>query len=97
MAAGVDAGGPDALAVARIVVGAAFLGAITDAMLLGHWYLVQPGLTRDPLHELLTMSTVLWFPEILVLLWPVGMVSMNFFIGYRTRSIRRASAFNWTR
>ena len=72
----VDAGGPDALAVARIVVGAAFLGAITDAMLLGHWYLVQPGLTRDPLHELLTMSTVLWFPEILVLLWPVGMVSV---------------------
>ena len=76
VAAGVDAGGPDALAVARIVVGAAFLGAITDAMLLGHWYLVQPGLTRDPLHELLTMSTVLWFPEILVLLWPVGMVSV---------------------
>ncbi len=76
VAAGVDAGGPDALAVARIVVGAAFLGAITDAMLLGHWYLVQPGLTRDPLYELLTMSTVLWFPEVLVLLWPVGMVSV---------------------
>jgi len=76
VAAGIDAGGPDGLAVARIVVGAAFLGAITDAMLLGHWYLVQPGLTRDPLHELLTMSTVLWFPEILVLLWPVGMVSV---------------------
>ena len=76
VAAGVDAGGPDALAIARIVVGAAFLGAITDAMLLGHWYLVQPGLTRDPLYELLTMSTVLWFPEVLVLLWPVGMVSV---------------------
>ena len=32
------------LAVARLLVGAAFLGAVTDAMLLGHWYLVQPGL-----------------------------------------------------
>ena len=25
-----------------------FLGAVTDAMLLGHWYLVQPGLARGP-------------------------------------------------
>jgi hypothetical protein len=57
-------------------VGAAFLGSITDAMLLGHWYLVQPGLSRDPLNELLTVSTVLWFPEVIVLLWPVGMVSV---------------------
>ena len=62
--------------MARVLVGAAFLGAITDAMLLGHWYLVQPGLSRDPLNELLTVSTVLWFPEVIVLLWPVGMVSV---------------------
>jgi hypothetical protein len=62
--------------VARVLVGAAFLGAITDAMLLGHWYLVQPGLSRDPLNELLKVSTVLWFPEVVVLLWPVGMVSV---------------------
>ena len=27
-------------------------GAVTDAMLLGHWYLVQPGLARGPLLEL---------------------------------------------
>ncbi len=76
VAAGLAAGGPDALAVARVVVGAAFLGAITDAMLLGHWYLVQPGLSRDPLYELLKIATVLWFPEIVVLLWPTGMVSV---------------------
>ncbi|MET0912830.1 MAG: hypothetical protein ABWZ68_05970, partial [Acidimicrobiales bacterium] len=43
---------------------------------LGHWYLVQPGLSRDPLNELLTISTFLWFPEVVVLLWPVGMVSV---------------------
>ena len=30
----------------RTLVGAAFLGVVTDAMLLGHWYLVQPGLPR---------------------------------------------------
>ena len=38
--------------LARLVVGALFLGAVTDAMLLGHWYLVQPGLGRDPIKEL---------------------------------------------
>ena len=75
VAAGVDAGGPDALAVARIVVGAAFLGAITDAMLLGHWYLVQPGLPRDPIRELVKWTAAIWPVELLVLLWPVGMVS----------------------
>ena len=42
VAAGVDAGGNTWLSVARVLAGAAFLGAITDAMLLGHWYLVQP-------------------------------------------------------
>ena len=76
VAAGLAAGGPDALAVARIVIGAAFLGSITDAMLLGHWYLVQPGLSRDPLYELLTCATVLWVPEVIVLLIPTGMVSV---------------------
>ncbi|MCX6504011.1 MAG: hypothetical protein NTU68_02315 [Actinobacteria bacterium] len=32
-------GGPVVLTVARLGVGAIFLGFITDAMLLGHWYL----------------------------------------------------------
>ena len=52
VAAGLDAGGPPVLAVARTLIGAAFLGAVSDAMLLGHWYLVQPGLTRGPLLDL---------------------------------------------
>ena len=47
-AAALDAapgGGADAaVALLRTLVGAAFLGCVTDAMLLGHWYLVQPGL-----------------------------------------------------
>ena len=76
VAAGVGAGGPGALAAARVGLGAAVLGALSHANRLRTWYLVQPGLTRDPLYELLTMSTVLWFPEVLVLLWPVGMVSV---------------------
>src|SRR5207245_8666310 len=51
LAAAVFAGGPYLLAAVRLLVGAAFLGAISDAMLLGHWYRVQRGLRRAPPKE----------------------------------------------
>jgi hypothetical protein len=73
VAAGLDAGGSDALAVLRTLVGAAFLGAVSDAMLLGHWYLVQPGLARGPLLELVRWVTLLWPVEVVALLLPTGM------------------------
>ena len=76
VAAGVDAGDPALLAVARTLVGALFLGAVTSAMLLGHWYLVQPGLAREPLLELVAWTGRVWPFELLVLLWPTGMVSV---------------------
>lgn len=76
VAAGVAAGDPDLLSVARVVVGAAFLGAVSDAMLLGHWYLVQPGMPRAPLLELVRLLAVTWPFEVAVLLWPTGMVSV---------------------
>ena len=70
------AGGPAGLAVARTLVGALFIGAVVDAMLLGHWYLVQPGLARGPLLEMLRAAAVLWVPSVAVMLWPTGMVSV---------------------
>jgi hypothetical protein len=76
VAAGIAAGDPAALSVARVIVGAAFLGAVTDAMLLGHWYLVQPGMPRGPLLELIRWLARIWPFEVLVLLWPVGMGSV---------------------
>jgi len=76
VAAGIAAGNPDLLSVARVVIGAAFLGAVTDAMLLGHWYLVQPGMPRAPLLELIRWLAATWPFEVLVLLWPIGMVSV---------------------
>jgi hypothetical protein len=76
VAAGIDAGGPHALAVARTLIGAAFLGAVTDAMLLGHWYLVQPKLGREPLRELNRWVVIIWPFEIAALLWPTGMISV---------------------
>jgi hypothetical protein len=76
VAAGLAAGDPAWLSVARMLVGAAFLGAVTDAMLLGHWYLVQPGLARGPLLEQVRWVWWLWFPEVALLLVPTGMVSV---------------------
>jgi hypothetical protein len=76
VAAGLAAGGPAPLAVVRTLVGAAFLGVVSDAMLLGHWYLVQPGLARDPIFELTRWLTMLWPVEVAALLWPTGMLSV---------------------
>ena len=72
----VAAGDPAALSVFRGFTSALFLGVVTDAMLLGHWYLVQPGLTRAPIHELVGWTAVLWVPETIAMLWPTGMLSV---------------------
>jgi hypothetical protein len=76
VAAGIAAGGPHPLAVARTLAGAVFLGAVSDAMLLGHWYLVQPGLGRGPLLELNRWLALTWPLEVVALLWPTGMLSV---------------------
>ena len=75
VAAGFSSGDPVWLQTARLVIGALFLGAVSDAMLLGHWYLVQPGMSRAPLLELVKWTGVLWLPEVLLLLVPTGMIS----------------------
>jgi hypothetical protein len=76
VAAAFDAGGNPAVSLLRTLVGAAFLGAVTDAMLLGHWYLVQPGLPRRLLNELVTAVAWIWPFEVVVMLLPTGMVSV---------------------
>ena len=69
-------GGPYALSLLRLIAGAAFLGAVTDAMLLGHWYLVQPGLRREPLLELVRWTAATWPVEVVAMLLPTGMLSV---------------------
>lgn len=76
VAAGVDAGGNLAVSLLRTFAGAAFLGAVTDAMLLGHWYLVQPGLPRRHLNDLVQALGWVWPVEVGALLLPTGMVSV---------------------
>ena len=76
IAAGLDAGSPAWLQLARVLAGAAFLGCVSDAMLLGHWYLTQPGLPRAPLLELVRWLAIIWPFEVVLLLIPTGMFSV---------------------
>jgi hypothetical protein len=76
VAATVAGGGPFLLGFARLVCGAAFLGAVTDAMLLGHSYLTQPGLSREPLKQLVRITAWIWPVEALLLCLPDGMVQV---------------------
>lgn len=71
-----DGGADTAVSLLRIFVSAAFLGAVSDAMLLGHWYLVQPGMPRKLLNEMVTAVLWLWPIEAIALLLPTGMVSV---------------------
>jgi hypothetical protein len=80
IAAAIDAapdGGTDTMvSLLRTLVGAAFLGAVTDAMLLGHWYLVQPGLPRRLLNEMVSVVGWVWPFQIVAMLLPIGMISV---------------------
>ncbi len=76
VAASVDAGGNLFVSLLRTFAGAAFLGSVTDAMLLGHWYLVQPGLPRRHLNDLVRALGWVWPVEIIALLLPIGMFSV---------------------
>jgi hypothetical protein len=76
IAAGVSDGGNDAVAIIRTIVGAAFLGFVSDAMLLGHWYLVQPGLPRRHVNEIVKAFLFIWPLEVMVMLIPTGMFSV---------------------
>jgi len=51
------ADGPFAVALLQLLAGAAFLGAVLDGLLLGHWYLTDRGLTRAPINRF-TMALI---------------------------------------
>lgn len=69
-------GGTFWVAALRLVVGACLLGAVSDAMLLGHWYLTQPGLPRDPLQELVKWTAIVTPFAIVTWMIPTGMTAV---------------------
>ena len=71
-----DGAGNISTNILRVLVGTVFLGAISDAMLLGHWYLVQPGMPRSILNELVNALRWILPIEVIVMLLPTGMFSV---------------------
>jgi hypothetical protein len=57
-AGGLVPGWPVALASFELIAGALLLGAVTNGMLLGHWYLNQPGLKPWALARLTALTLV---------------------------------------
>ncbi len=47
--------GNEVVAFLQLLAGAAFLGAVLDGLLLGHWYLTDRGLPRRPIDRYATM------------------------------------------
>jgi hypothetical protein len=45
-------------------------------MLLGHWYLVAPGMPRRLLNDLVRALMVVWPLEVALLFWPPGMLEV---------------------
>jgi hypothetical protein len=50
--------GSYAVALFQLLAGAAFLGAVLDGLLLGHWYLTDRGLSRAPINRFTTALIV---------------------------------------
>lgn len=69
-------GGGYALSAFRLLAGAALVGSVTDAMAIGHWYLVQPGLPRDPIKEQVVGVGASLVLDTIALLIPIGMLSV---------------------
>jgi hypothetical protein len=58
MTGGLIAGWPSVLAALELLAGAVLLGAVTNGMMLGHWYLNQPGLKPWALARLTQLALV---------------------------------------
>jgi len=64
---------------ARLIVGGLLLGIVTTTMLLGHWYLVQPGLTRKPISKM--CIACIWILLLQIGLWLLPMSMLSVFTG----------------
>jgi hypothetical protein len=56
------------IALFQLLAGAAFLGSITDGLLLGHWYLTDRGLSRGPIDRMTTAMLVAVVVQIVAIL-----------------------------
>jgi hypothetical protein len=73
------AGWPQYLAAVELVIGAVLLGAVTNGMMLGHWYLNQPGLKPWALGRLTDLSVVATIASTVM-----GLVAVRYLAGAST-------------
>ncbi len=64
--------GSAAVGFLQLLAGAAFLGAVADGLLLGHWYLTDRGLSRAPINRFT------WFAIVAVALEAAAVVAGGF-------------------
>ncbi len=62
----------DGLAVVNVLAGAAALGGVTSGMLIGHWYLIDPGMEIEPFHKCFRFFVGALFFEVAVILVVLG-------------------------
>jgi len=63
------------LFTAQMVLTALALGAVSDAMLLGHWYLVTPQLSPTPLRRMMWLLVAVLALQVLVFVIAVTAIS----------------------
>lgn len=64
---------------AHVAVGGLLLGGVTTAMLLGHWYLVQPGKSREPIVKMTRFCAVVLIVD--VIWWLISPSMVQVFTG----------------
>lgn len=75
---GYAAADPGWIGAVRALAGAAFLGAVTDAMVLGHWYLIDPKLPKTAIRRLNALAAGTLAVFALTLVVPPGSVLAAF-------------------
>ena len=66
----------DGLAVVNVWAGAAALGGVTSGMLIGHWYLIDPGMEIEPFHKCFRFFVRSIFFEVSVLVAVLAFASI---------------------
>lgn len=66
-----------ALAVVNVFAGAAALGSVTSGMLIGHWYLIDPGMEIEPFRKCFRFFVGSLLLEVAVLLIVLAVVALG--------------------
>lgn len=68
---------PAHLVLVHLVVSAGILGAILDAMMCGHWYLVNPNLNLIPIKAISRTFTLVLLLKIVLVAWSLYLSQQN--------------------